>query len=74
MFSHSVPGVNSDREPPTDPTRTHAYRQACFSVLVYVPIVCASLQIITWSFYKLHGAKLQHISNLRSQIPSFLTV
>lgn len=74
LFKHSSPSISGGDAHPTDPIQTEAYRQACFSILVYVPIICASLQIIAWSFYKLHGTKLKHISILRGNIPSMLTV
>lgn len=74
VFSQSAPGTSVNSIQPMNPTQTLMYRQACFSILVYVPIVCASVQIVTWSFYKLHGTKLKQISSLRANIPSFLTV
>ncbi|XP_039258832.1 transmembrane protein 180-like isoform X2 [Styela clava] len=41
------------------------YRDACFSILVIVPIVCACLQLLAWSRFSLRGNRLQRIKNLR---------
>lgn len=40
-------------------------RLGCFQVLVYVPIVCAVLQIILWSRFKLHGRRLKVVTSQR---------
>ncbi|XP_002126040.2 transmembrane protein 180 [Ciona intestinalis] len=38
---------------------------ACFAILTAVPIICATLQIIAWSRFTLHGAKLNYIKSAR---------
>ena len=40
-------------------------RMGCFQVLVYVPIVCAVLQILLWSRFKLHGRRLKVVTSQR---------
>uniref|UniRef100_A0A673I5G1 Major facilitator superfamily domain containing 13A n=1 Tax=Sinocyclocheilus rhinocerous TaxID=307959 RepID=A0A673I5G1_9TELE len=40
-------------------------RQGCFYLLVFVPISCALLQLLTWSRFTLHGRRLQNIKTLR---------
>ncbi|XP_061089224.1 transmembrane protein 180 [Conger conger] len=40
-------------------------RQGCFYLLVFVPVTCALLQLLTWSRFTLHGKHLQHIKALR---------
>ena len=40
-------------------------RLGCFQVLVYVPIVCAVLQIVVWSQFKLHGKRLKVVTSQR---------
>ncbi|XP_028414172.1 transmembrane protein 180-like [Dendronephthya gigantea] len=40
-------------------------KYGCFQVLVYVPIVCAILQIIFWSRFKLHGRRLKVVTSQR---------
>lgn len=40
-------------------------RWGCFYVLVYVPIVCACLQIFVWMRFKLHGVRLQWVKQMR---------
>lgn len=41
------------------------YRDACFKVLVLVPILCSTVQLVAWSFYTLRGKRLYQIKNLR---------
>lgn len=42
-----------------------ALRWGCFYVLVYVPIVCAFLQIFVWMRFKLHGSRLRWVKQMR---------
>ncbi|KAM9188790.1 transmembrane protein 180 isoform 2-T2 [Mergus octosetaceus] len=40
-------------------------RQGCFYLLVFVPIACALLQLLTWSQFSLHGKRLQMVKAQR---------
>uniref|UniRef100_A0A8B9IH09 Major facilitator superfamily domain containing 13A n=1 Tax=Anser cygnoides TaxID=8845 RepID=A0A8B9IH09_ANSCY len=40
-------------------------RQGCFYLLVFVPIACALLQLLTWSQFSLHGKRLQLVKAQR---------
>jgi len=40
-------------------------RDACFFLLVTVPIVCALIQLAAWSRFTLHGARLNQIKSIR---------
>lgn len=40
-------------------------RWGCFYVLVFVPIVCACLQIFVWTRFKLHGGRLRWVKQMR---------
>lgn len=42
-----------------------ALRWGCFYVLVYVPIVCACVQICVWTRFKLHGSRLNWVKRMR---------
>lgn len=47
-------------------TQDHdSYREGCFNLLVYVPIVCAVLQLLVWAKFTLHGRRLQSIKAAR---------
>ena len=50
------------------------YKESCFQILVYIPLVCGALQLIAWSFFKLHGTHLQRIKSVRSNLQYLLTV
>ncbi|XP_045190123.2 transmembrane protein 180-like [Mercenaria mercenaria] len=41
------------------------YRQGCFNLLVYVPVVCALTQLAVWSQFSLHGRRLQWVKSMR---------
>lgn len=43
-----------------------SYREGCFNLLVYVPVVCAVLQLLVWAQFTLHGRRLQSIKAARS--------
>ncbi|XP_071946971.1 transmembrane protein 180-like [Antedon mediterranea] len=43
-------------------------RLGCFNCLVYIPLLCAFLQIILWSKFTLHGKRLSWIKDARSGI------
>lgn len=40
-------------------------RWGCFYVLVFVPIVCACLQIFVWTRFKLHSGRLRWVKQMR---------
>lgn len=40
-------------------------RQGCFYLLVFVPITCALLQLLSWSQFSLHGRRLQTVKSQR---------
>ncbi|XP_076812431.1 transmembrane protein 180-like [Clavelina lepadiformis] len=40
-------------------------RDACFILLVTIPIVCSILQLIAWSRFTLHGTRLNQVKSLR---------
>lgn len=44
---------------------TPPLRLGCFNMLVFVPIICALLQLAAWSRFTLHGRKLQGVKTLR---------
>lgn len=46
-------------------TPDNALRWGCFYVLVYVPIICACLQIFAWSKFNLHGRRLNWVKSAR---------
>ncbi|ELU13839.1 hypothetical protein CAPTEDRAFT_107356 [Capitella teleta] len=48
-----------------EPSRT-MYRDGVFSLLVYIPTVCAVIQLCVWAQFSLHGKRLQWIKSLRS--------
>ncbi|XP_072477266.1 transmembrane protein 180 isoform X2 [Notamacropus eugenii] len=54
-------------EPPAPP-RAPTLRQGCFYLLVLVPIMCALLQLITWSQFTLHGRRLHMIKAQRQSL------
>lgn len=43
-----------------------AYRQGVFNILVYVPIVCALIQLVAWSRFSLKGKRLNWVKSLRA--------
>lgn len=42
------------------------YRQGCFNLLVYIPILCAIVQLAVWSQFKLHGHRLRWVKSCRT--------
>ncbi|XP_014667032.1 PREDICTED: transmembrane protein 180-like [Priapulus caudatus] len=42
------------------------YQDGCFTLLVYVPMGCAVLQLLFWSRFTLHGHRLSLVKYLRS--------
>ncbi|XP_075791693.1 transmembrane protein 180 isoform X1 [Pelodiscus sinensis] len=43
-------------------------RQGCFYLLVFVPITCALLQLLSWSQFSLHGRHLQMVKSQRQSL------
>ncbi|XP_039565184.1 transmembrane protein 180 isoform X2 [Passer montanus] len=43
-------------------------RQGCFYLLVFVPIACALLQLLSWSQFSLHGKRLQVVKAQRQSL------
>lgn len=43
-------------------------RQGCFYLLVFVPITCALLQLLSWSQFSLHGKRLQMVKAQRQSL------
>ncbi|XP_046575539.1 transmembrane protein 180-like [Haliotis rubra] len=41
------------------------HREGCFHLLVYVPIICAALQLLVWTQFSLHGRRLAQIKSAR---------
>ncbi|XP_068954942.1 transmembrane protein 180 isoform X2 [Petaurus breviceps papuanus] len=53
-------------DPPAPPRAP--LRQGCFYLLVLVPIMCALLQLITWSQFTLHGRRLHMVKAQRQSL------
>jgi hypothetical protein len=47
-------------------TAKYEYQTGVFSLLVFVPILCAGLQLFAWSQFTLHTKRLQWIKSIRS--------
>ncbi|KAH9523936.1 Transmembrane protein 180 [Bulinus truncatus] len=43
-----------------------SYRQGVFMMLICVPIACALLQLLAWSFFTLRGQRLAHVKAIRA--------
>ncbi|XP_039337213.1 transmembrane protein 180 isoform X1 [Mauremys reevesii] len=43
-------------------------RQGCFYLLVFIPITCALLQLLSWSQFSLHGRRLQMVKSQRQSL------
>ncbi|XP_041368158.1 transmembrane protein 180-like [Gigantopelta aegis] len=48
-----------------DPKSQMLHRQGCFNLLVYIPIVCAIMQLLVWMQFSLHGHRLRYIKSAR---------
>ncbi|XP_071987417.1 transmembrane protein 180 [Engystomops pustulosus] len=58
-------------EPQMEPSQvlTSTLRQGCFYLLVFIPITCALLQIVTWSHFTLRGKRLLAVKSYRQSQP-----
>ncbi|KAK3095028.1 hypothetical protein FSP39_009350 [Pinctada imbricata] len=48
------------------PEEFKQHQQGCFNLLVYIPIVCAVVQLLVWTQFSLHGSRLRWIKSLRA--------
>ncbi|XP_067930670.1 transmembrane protein 180-like isoform X2 [Watersipora subatra] len=67
MFS-----IEGERSPLRE--HTNIYKESCFQLLVYVPLVCGALQMFIWSFFKLRGGQLQRIKSARLNLQYMIAV
>ena len=42
------------------------YKHGIFSLLIFIPIVCAIVQLLAWSRFSLHGKRLKWVKAMRS--------
>lgn len=62
-------------EPPAPPpVQAPTLRQGCFYLLVLVPIICALLQLFTWSKFTLHGRRLRIVKAQRQNLSQVQTL
>ncbi|XP_076087135.1 transmembrane protein 180-like [Mytilus galloprovincialis] len=61
----SVSGLNAEITSP-NPLFLDQQRRGIFNMLVYVPIVCASLQLFIWSRFTLKNDRLKWVKSARS--------
>ena len=47
------------------PLQQQNYRSGVFHLLVLMPIVCATLQLLAWSRFKLKGERLRSVKSIR---------
>jgi len=50
------------------------YQLGVFHLLVYVPLICAAVQLWFWSRFTLHGKHLNWIKSLRGGLLRYTTV
>ncbi len=41
-----------------------------FAVLVWIPMACAAAQLLVWSLFSLHGARLRYVHDALASVPS----
>ncbi|EDL94347.1 rCG57681 [Rattus norvegicus] len=71
----SVGSVQPWPEPPAPaPVQAPTLRQGCFYLLVLVPIICALLQLFTWSQFTLHGRRLRMVKAQRQNLAQIHTL
>ena len=49
-----------------DLVKQESYRLGVFHLLVYIPTVCAILQLLAWSQFSLRGKRLQWVKSVRA--------
>ncbi|XP_069850671.1 transmembrane protein 180 isoform X2 [Dipodomys merriami] len=60
--------------PAPAPAQAPTLRQGCFYLLVLVPIICALLQLFTWSQFTLHGRRLYMVKAQRQNLMQIQTL
>ena len=51
-----------------DSSTQELYKLGVFHLLVYIPIVCAVLQLLAWSQFTLHGQRLSWVKAVRQDM------
>jgi hypothetical protein len=49
-----------------DTSAVEAYRMGIFSLLIYIPVACAIVQLFAWSHFTLHGRRLHWVKSVRA--------
>ena len=44
----------------------YLYREGVFHLLIYIPALCALVQLLVWARFSLHGKRLAWVKNVRS--------
>ena len=65
FYSDDLWATSSNKRTSFHDSTNNTLRWGCFYVLVYVPIVCACLQIFMWMRFKLHGSRLNWVKRMR---------
>ncbi|XP_062351980.1 transmembrane protein 180 isoform X3 [Cinclus cinclus] len=60
--------VSAQPKPESATALEPTLRQGCFYLLVFVPITCALLQLLSWSQFSLHGKRLQAVKAQRQSL------
>lgn len=60
--------------PAPPPVQAPTLREGCFYLLVLVPIICAVLQLFTWSKFTLHGRRLRMVKAQRQNLSQVQTL
>ncbi|XP_044293431.1 transmembrane protein 180 isoform X1 [Varanus komodoensis] len=60
--------VSAQPKLPSNTASEPTLRQGCFYLLVFVPITCALLQLLSWSQFSLHGKRLQIVKSQRQTL------
>lgn len=65
FYTDDLWSSSTDKRTSFHDSTSDTLRWGCFYVLVFVPIVCACLQIFVWTRFKLHGGKLRWVKQMR---------
>ena len=66
MFSQRI-GEQPSSFPLSNAASDSTLRQACFNILIYIPLACAIIQMSIWLLkFRLHGHRLQWVKAVRS--------